>query len=101
MRTTLRPGRSWLSGCPLPTGTAFIDDSPMPGLFDSSVVKIPCPKCGHEQPQSIGWLKSHNELICASCGNKVAIDNREFIRIFEEMEKALADLRGTIRDLGR
>ncbi|MDP2322539.1 MAG: hypothetical protein Q8N51_00725 [Gammaproteobacteria bacterium] len=48
----------------------------MTGLFDDTLLSLPCPNCGHETPKTIGWLKTHDEYTCA-CGGLIKLDLEE------------------------
>jgi transcription elongation factor Elf1 len=55
---------------------------------DAHVIKFQCPKCGHELEQSIGDLKSSEQMRCRGCGVGINIDTNRLASAVEEMQKA-------------
>ncbi|MCD0160114.1 hypothetical protein IHN63_02210 [Deinococcus sp. 6YEL10] len=73
----------------------------MSGFFDGVQLNVPCPNCGHEVPQTLGWLKRSPEWVCVGCGRTVQLDAEQVARSVKEMEDAVADLQREFKKLGQ
>lgn len=60
--------------------------------IDSHMVDIPCPKCGHKLKESLGRLKNDPHLVCGGCGQKIAIDAKQFRDKMRSIDEALKKL---------
>lgn len=58
-------------------------------ISDHADLPIPCPECGHETSQKIGWLKTNDQFPCAGCGKSITLDSAEFLRELQGVEKTL------------
>jgi hypothetical protein len=56
---------------------------------DSIRLPIPCPKCGHEQSETLAGLRLKPEVTRAGCGVTIRIDKSE-IEAFLDTLKRLA-----------
>lgn len=60
------------------------------GVLDKQKLGMPCPDCGKKLSKSIGWLKTHDDLVCA-CGGIVSLKSKEVRGVILKAEKELAD----------
>jgi len=58
------------------------------GLFDSEIIDLDCPGCGHKHSKTIGWIKTHSEIPC-QCGATINLDKDQFVRDIDKVEKEL------------
>ena len=72
----------------------------MPGFLDGQSVEIPCPSCGHKTAKTVGWLKANHHFTCR-CGARIEIKDQGFTRGVADAERAMDDLRRSLRNLGR
>ncbi len=70
-------------------------------MFEDAEIGIPCPKCGHETKQTVGWLKANTEFTCPSCGSVIEVEAEELLTGLKKADKALADFRKTLRGFGK
>jgi hypothetical protein len=63
----------------------------MVGQLDSGRVDLPCPECGYKNRKTVGWLKTHNQFVCAGC-RKVTIDTRGFRQGMRKVDAELDKL---------
>jgi hypothetical protein len=61
------------------------------GLFDSAEIEFPCEVCKRKIKKTIGWLKSHKEVICA-CGTKIILDAKQLVNATNRLEKQIAGI---------
>lgn len=73
----------------------------MTGMFDSKVITIPCPECGHETKETIGRLKHNPKIPCGGCGKTLAINADKLTAGLKEAEKSIDSLRDTLRNFGK
>ena len=69
--------------------------------MDSASIDIPCPGCGQKVSKTIGWLKSHPNLVCPGCGAAIRVDPDQLRKITDGVNKALDNLRRTLGKLGK
>lgn len=48
-------------------------------MNNNTIIKIPCPACGQETKQSVGWLKSNDSFTCI-CGKTTRFEGEEIVR---------------------
>jgi hypothetical protein len=70
----------------------------MSELSDDAIIDIPC-HCGHETPQTIGWLKSHKQFTCKGCNTLLTIDNSDFIAEVEEVDASITQLQRALSSI--
>jgi len=63
----------------------------MAGFFDDAEIGVPCPACGQETKQRIGWLKTHNQMACAGCGETIDLADAGFREGLARAERAISD----------
>lgn len=73
----------------------------MSGILDDQTIDFPCPKCGHKHRKTVAWLKANRHLTCSRCAANIAIDNSNFVSGIQKVDKAMDDLRRTLRSLGK
>ena len=61
---------------------------------DGQPLAIPCPNCGHETRETIGWFKRHGEYDCTGCDVRIAPD-------FTQLDAALGAVADRARKLFR
>lgn len=71
------------------------------GFFDGAEMNVPCPNCGHETAQTLGWLKRSPQWLCEGCGLTVQLDASDVARGVQEMEEALAELERELKKFGQ
>ncbi len=69
-------------------------------MSDTATIGIPCPKCGHKTQKSIGWIKANKEFVCV-CGRKVALDADHLLGEIAKAEKALTQLKESLKKFKR
>ena len=57
----------------------------MAGLLDNEPLEFPCPNCGKNIRQTIGWVKTHNYYTCI-CGCRIELRTDQFRRKIAEIE---------------
>lgn len=62
-------------------------------------VTIECPNCGSSTKKPLGWIRTHNPLIC-SCGADVSLSPEQISAETEKAERSIAALQGTIKVSG-
>lgn len=70
-------------------------------MFDKAEIGIPCPGCGHKNPKTVAWIKTHDEMVCRGCGESVRIEADELIAGLKKADKAVADFRKSLRSFGK
>lgn len=63
----------------------------MQSIFDKQSISIPCPKCGVNRTETLGWIKSHDSFVC-SCGVTINLDKKDFVRSLDEIDRELANI---------
>lgn len=66
--------------------------------LDSKTAELPCPGCGHKTKKTFKWLKSNTQFTCV-CGKQIHIDQSQFKSELAKVEKSLADLDKTLKNL--
>jgi len=66
-------------------------------MFDDASIDIPCPNCGHKNPKTIRWIKSHNELVCAGCNRTIALEKESLMRGLQQVDKSTKDFKSPFR----
>ena len=66
----------------------------MSGFFDDQTLDLPCPGCGHVNPKTVGWLKTHKDMVCNGCHETVHLKSDDLLKGIRESENA-------IRNFGR
>lgn len=61
-------------------------------------LKIPCPSCGKEIPETIGRLKNDPHLTCPACGTVTLVNSTELDKGIKIAEKMLADFGRSLGD---
>jgi len=61
-------------------------------LFDEQSLSIPCPQCGHETAQTIGWIKANGDFNCAGCGQAITLDSEELLGALNEIDEIAAQI---------
>ena len=56
---------------------------------DFNTVEFQCPHCGHVLEQTVGKLKSQNQMHCPGCGIGINIDTNRLSRAVDEIRKAV------------
>jgi transcription elongation factor Elf1 len=56
---------------------------------DTHVIEFQCPKCGQSMEQTIGKLKSQDQMRCPGCGISINIDTSKLSNAVEEIRKAI------------
>jgi hypothetical protein len=69
--------------------------APMAGLFDDVTLPIPCPDCGREAEQTIGWIKDNRHFTCP-CGTQITLDADALLRELAEADAAWLELKRTL-----
>lgn len=69
-------------------------------MFDKAEIEIPCAGCGSKTKKTVAWLKRNKTLTCA-CGAVVNIDADQIRREMHKVEKALDQLKRTLKRFGR
>jgi hypothetical protein len=72
----------------------------MAGVFDNHELSIPCATCGESSKKSIGWIKTHNELVCP-CGQVIGLKSEQLLGELKKAEKALADFSAKLKRFGK
>jgi len=54
---------------------------------------IPCPKCKHKIPETVGRLETNPDLTCPNCGASFQIEAEELKRVLADAERALAEFK--------
>ena len=67
------------------------------GVFDKAEVGVACPGCGHESKKQIGWLRTHDEMVCPGCGATVGLDDKDFRAGLDRADKALSDFKRKLK----
>jgi len=67
-------------------------------MFDTAEIEIKCPKCGTKAKKTIGWLKTHNSMVCR-CGTTIQFDKSKFTGPLKKVEKSLDDLKRSFKRL--
>lgn len=49
-----------------------------PQILDAYQIQFPCPFCGHNFDQTLGWLKSNSEVACPSCRERIVFAASRF-----------------------
>jgi|HubBroStandDraft_1064217.scaffolds.fasta_scaffold00009_41 hypothetical protein len=72
----------------------------MSGFLDNAEIGIPFPKCGQKTKKTVGWLKSHNQMVCR-CGAEINIDQRQFRDGVGKAERGMDDLKRALKRFGK
>lgn len=72
----------------------------MAGFFDSTEIDIPCEECRRKTKKSIGWIKSHNKLVCG-CGAEIVLDTSQFKSEIAKVERSLSSLQRSLKKLDK
>jgi hypothetical protein len=70
-------------------------------MFDDATISIPCPSCGEQTEQTIGWLKTHDHLACPACQKIITLEKEELLSGLKRAEKSLAEFQRRISKLGK
>ncbi len=70
-------------------------------ILDSAEIGVPCPGCGHETKKSVGWLRSHDELVCSGCGETIRLDDEGFRAGLDSADKAMGDFKRNLARLNK
>ena len=57
--------------------------------IDANVIHFQCPKCGHELTQTIGRLKTEQQLVCAGCQVVINFDTARMVAATEALHAAV------------
>lgn len=63
-------------------------------LIDAREMEIECHACHCQNTRSLGWLRSHHETSCDSCGDLIVLgtaDLRAQVRNTERLLRALSE----------
>lgn len=41
--------------------------------LDGKLIEVCCPNCRYKSRKTVGWLRTHNEMTCISCGTRVTL----------------------------
>ncbi|WP_319636859.1 YnfU family zinc-binding protein [Brucella sp. MAB-22] len=69
-------------------------------MFENQTIGVTCPKCGNQIEQTIGWLKSNDNVTCPGCCSDFIINSEKFFAGIEKAEEAIAKFGKSIRDRG-
>jgi DNA-directed RNA polymerase subunit RPC12/RpoP len=58
---------------------------------------LKCHHCGHEFSTYVDWVEATPEIACPACRVVTRYDGQDLRRIMDDVERALARLRGTLR----
>lgn len=72
----------------------------MSGILDSTIIDVPCPNCSRTIEKSIGWITTHDQLVCA-CGTTIALESRDLRTKLADVERELAQLQRLAKNLGK
>jgi transcription elongation factor Elf1 len=56
---------------------------------NAHIIEFQCPKCGQPLEQTIGKLKSQDQMRCPGCGISINIDTSKLSNAVEEIRKAI------------
>ena len=70
-------------------------------MFENQTIGVTCPKCGNQIEQTIGWLKSNDNVTCPGCGSDFIINSEKFFAGIEKAEEAFSKLRKSLRESGK
>jgi ribosomal protein S27E len=71
--------------------TKYIDD-----LVNSYNLSIRCGQCGVEVVQSIGWLRSHRDMLCPACSATIVLNTSNTCREIRNVARRLEDLQAQL-----
>jgi transcription elongation factor Elf1 len=60
--------------------STFVDTQPFP---------FPCPYCGENLDQTIGWFKTNDQIVCSRCGRTITFNAKQLREILPALEEAL------------
>jgi hypothetical protein len=72
----------------------------MTDLFDNAEIEIPCENCSHKTKKTIGWVKTHNKLICR-CGTEITLDTKQFKAEIAKVESSIDDFEKTLKKFNK
>ena len=72
----------------------------MKNLLDGSEIEILCENCRRKTKKTIGWIKTHNKFTCG-CGTEITLDANQFRSEIAKVERSLADLEATFKQLAK
>jgi DNA-directed RNA polymerase subunit RPC12/RpoP len=75
--------RTALTLAPLPDFSRSLSDIMFP---------FPCPRCGHEFRQALGWFESNNQIACPDCKETIVCDPEQFREALRQLRVSLAHL---------
>lgn len=70
-------------------------------LFEGRTIKFPCPHCGQEITQTIGWITAHDRMDCPACGGGIGLKSEGLREGVQKANEAIDKFRESLRDLGR
>ncbi len=66
-------------------GRAPLDKS----FFDEHTVGFACAACGQKTEKTVGWLKANDTFPCPQCGQRVAVEGRQFLLSARSVDDAV------------
>ncbi len=68
---------------PMPDFTRFLSDVPF---------TFPCPRCGNEFKQTLGWFESNDKIVCPACKETVVFDAKQLRNAMDAVRQGLIAL---------
>lgn len=57
--------------------------------------------CGHKIKKTLGWFNDHKTFPCPACNVTVRVNSDELAQVIKAIDKAQADIRGTIDKINK
>ena len=71
----------------------------MATLFANDTLDIACPACNHLAKLGVDWLRKNRRYSCENCASELEIDSEQLLERLNDVDRAVEDLRTSVRRL--